>query len=49
MLDTKMEEALQDVSFKIDVRDIQGIPSHMGRKVVRFIHYVNKKVIHLVS
>ena len=39
MLDTKMEEALQDVSFKIDVRDIQGIPSHMGRKVVRLNHY----------
>ena len=35
MLDTKIQEALQDVSFKIDVRDIQGIPSHMGRKIVR--------------
>ena len=35
MLDTKLQEALQDVSFEIDVRDIQGIPSHMGRKVVR--------------
>ena len=30
MLDTKLQEALQDVSFKIDVRDIQGIPSTMG-------------------
>ena len=35
MLDTKLQDALQDVSFKIDVRDIQGIPSHMGRKIVR--------------
>ena len=35
MLDTKIQEALEDVSFNIDIRDIQGIPSHMGRKVVR--------------
>ena len=25
MLDTKIQEALEDVSFKIDIRDIQGI------------------------
>ena len=35
MLDTKLQEALSEVEFKIDVRDIQGIPSHMGRKIVR--------------
>ena len=35
MLDTKIQEALEDVSFNIDIRDIHGIPSHMGRKVVR--------------
>jgi len=35
MLNTKLEEELKDIDFKIDIRDIQGIPSHMGRKVVR--------------
>lgn len=35
MLDTKLQEKLNEVSFKIDIRDIQGIPSDMGRKVVR--------------
>jgi len=35
MLDTKLQEKLNQVDFKIDIRDIQGIPSEMGRKVVR--------------
>ena len=35
MLDTKLQEKLNEVSFKIDIRDIQGIPNDMGRKVVR--------------
>ena len=35
MLNTKLLEKLEDVSFKIDIRDIQGIPSEMGRKIVR--------------
>tara|TARA_R110002020_G_scaffold459931_1_gene678204 strand:- start:234 stop:1145 length:912 start_codon:yes stop_codon:yes gene_type:complete len=35
MLDTKLQEKLNQVNFKIDIRDIQGIPSEMGRKVVR--------------
>jgi len=35
MLDTKLEEKLKAIDFKIDIRDIQGIPNDMGRKVVR--------------
>ena len=35
MLNTKLEEELSEIDFKIDIRDIQGIPSDMGRKVVR--------------
>jgi hypothetical protein len=35
MLNTKLEEKLNEIDFKIDIRDIQGIPSNMGRKVVR--------------
>ena len=35
MLNTKLLEKLSDIDFKVDIRDIQGIPSEMGRKVVR--------------
>ena len=35
MLNTKLEEKLKEIDFKIDIRDIHGIPSNMGRKVVR--------------
>ena len=35
MLNTKLEEKLKAIDFKIDIRDIQGIPNDMGRKVVR--------------
>ena len=35
MLDTKLKEKLEIIDFKIDIRDIQGIPNDMGRKVVR--------------
>ncbi len=35
MLNTKLLEKLDDLDFSVDIRDIQGIPSEMGRKVVR--------------
>ena len=35
MLNTKLLEKLSDIDFKVDIRDIQGIPSEMGIKVVR--------------
>ena len=35
MLNTKLLEKLSDIDFKVDIRDIQGIPSDMGRKIVR--------------
>jgi len=35
MLDTKLLEKLNDIDFKIDIRNINGIPSEMGRKLVR--------------
>mgnify|MGYP003151341964 CR=1 FL=1 len=35
MLDTKLLKKLDDINFNIDIRNIDGIPSEMGRKVVR--------------
>ena len=35
MLDTKLQKELDKINFNIDIRAIQGIPTEMGRKVVR--------------
>ena len=35
MLDTQLLEKLEKVDFKVDIRNIHGIPSHLGRKIVR--------------
>ena len=35
MLDTKLLEKLEKVNFNVDIRNIHGIPSEMGRKIVR--------------
>lgn len=35
MLDTQLLEKLEKVNFKVDIRNIHGIPSHLGRKIVR--------------
>ena len=31
MLDTQLLEKLEKVDFKVDIRNIHGIPSHLGR------------------
>ena len=35
MLDTQLLEKLEKVNFNVDIRNIHGIPSHLGRKIVR--------------
>jgi len=35
MLDTNLLEKLEKVNFNVDIRNIHGIPSHLGRKIVR--------------
>ena len=35
MLDTQLLEKLEKVNFKVDIRNIHGIPSTLGRKIIR--------------
>ena len=35
MLDTQLLEKLEKVNFNVDIRNIHGIPAHLGRKIVR--------------
>ena len=36
MLNTKLfEEEMEKINFSIDIQDIEGIPTEMGRKLVR--------------